>query len=71
MDIEGTQGFRKAAPATPVPRPAGPPPMPQAPPVSALETWLRTPRHHDAPGIFAYGHVPRPRRTRAGSPAAG
>lgn len=60
MDIEGTQGFRKAAPATPVPRPAGPPPMPQAPPVSALETWLRTPRHHDAPGIFAYGHVPRP-----------
>ncbi|BBB00510.1 putative ATP/GTP-binding protein [Actinacidiphila reveromycinica] len=48
-------------PNTPVPRPAAPPPAPaQAPPLSAVERWLRTPRVSDAPGIYAYGHVPRP-----------
>jgi hypothetical protein len=36
--------------------------MPQAAPPTAMETWLRTPRHRPAPGIFAYGHVPRPPR---------
>ncbi|MEC3997490.1 ATP-binding protein [Actinacidiphila sp. DG2A-62] len=43
----------------PVPRPAVPPPPVKAPPASALEVWLRTPREHDAPGIYAFGHVPR------------
>ncbi|WP_435173589.1 ATP/GTP-binding protein [Actinacidiphila sp. bgisy145] len=48
-------------PRSPVPRPAAPPPAPvQAPPLSAVERWLRTPRVSDAPGIYAYGHVPRP-----------
>ncbi|MFJ2956666.1 ATP/GTP-binding protein [Streptomyces sp. NPDC087270] len=48
-------------PNTPVRRPAVPPPAPaQAPPLSAVERWLRTPRVSDAPGIYAYGHVPRP-----------
>ncbi|WP_329141160.1 ATP-binding protein [Streptomyces sp. NBC_01476] len=45
----------------PVPRPSAPPPMPaQAPPASALEVWLRTPRAVDAPGVWGYGHTPRP-----------
>ncbi|MEU1628309.1 ATP-binding protein [Streptomyces sp. NPDC020096] len=61
MDIDGTHGYRETAPAVPsVPRPAAPPPMPQAPPARPFETWLRTPRHADAPGIYAYGHLPRP-----------
>ncbi|HEY3482013.1 MAG TPA: ATP-binding protein, partial [Streptomyces sp.] len=72
MDFEGTprsgQGHgpghaaHKAPPSgAPVPRPSAPPPMPaKAPPASALETWLRTPRAHDAPGIYAFGHTPRP-----------
>lgn len=72
MDTDGTQDFRKAAPPQapvprpsappPVPRPSGPPLVPHQPPASALETWLRTPRHHSAPGVFAFGHVPRPPR---------
>lgn len=63
MDTDGTYGPREAAPATPatpVPRPSGPPPMPLRPPGAALETWLRTPRVAPAPGIYAYGHQPRP-----------
>ncbi|SFF61067.1 hypothetical protein SAMN05216251_12143 [Actinacidiphila alni] len=56
----GTAPGRPPHPARPVPRPAAPPPIPaQAPPVSATEAWLRTPRISDAPGIYAYGHVPR------------
>jgi hypothetical protein len=43
-----------------VPRPPVPPPAPvQPPPLSAVERWLRTPRVSDAPGVFAFGHVPR------------
>ncbi len=34
--------------------------MPGRPPAASLETWLRTPRHAEAPGIYAYGHTPRP-----------
>jgi hypothetical protein len=62
MDIEGTGGYREIAPAIPssLPRPGTPPPMPQRPPSNPLETWLRTPRHADAPAIYAYGHTPRP-----------
>ena len=42
------------------------PPMPTAPPAvpagpgAALEAWLRTPRRSDVPGIYTYGHTPRP-----------
>ncbi len=43
----------------------------QAPPASALEIWLRTPRTVDAPGIYGYGHTPRPGRTPSGCPPAG
>jgi hypothetical protein len=66
MDHEGTQGYghhSKVPPrpvATPPARPAAPPPVPrQAPPMSGTERWLRTPRVRDAPGVYAYGHVPR------------
>jgi hypothetical protein len=34
--------------------------MPLRPPGAALESWLRTPRVAAAPGIYAYGHQPRP-----------
>ena len=53
-----------AAPATPPP-PAAPPLMPaQAAKAAAAEPpvlgWLRTPRPAAAPGIWTYGHAPRP-----------
>ncbi|HEY5832662.1 ATP-binding protein [Streptomyces sp.] len=66
MDYEGTQrfghgGVPRKPDGAPLPRPTVPPPMPaQAPPASALEIWLRTPREVDAPGIYGYGHTPRP-----------
>ncbi len=61
MDIDGTHGRGETTPAVPpLPRPAAPPPMPQGPPAAPLEAWLRTPRHSDAPGIYAFGHTPRP-----------
>ncbi|MFD7440688.1 ATP/GTP-binding protein [Streptomyces sp. NPDC059909] len=50
-----------------VPRPAGPPPrglppMPVEPPAlrPPLSEWLRTPRPEGEPGVWRYGHVPRP-----------
>ncbi|MFI1258642.1 ATP-binding protein [Streptomyces netropsis] len=64
----------KPAPAPPAP-PSGPPrpaalplpgaapggPVPAAPPPgSAFLAWLRTPRPAAAPGIWAFGHRPRP-----------
>ncbi|MEU8888936.1 DEAD/DEAH box helicase family protein [Streptomyces sp. NPDC048442] len=51
-----------------VPRPAGPPPahLPPvpaaAPPLSRVEDWLTTSRPDAGPGIWRYGHVPRPER---------
>jgi hypothetical protein len=33
----------------------------KAPPASSLERWLRTPRAVDAPGIYGFGHTPRPK----------
>lgn len=66
MDHEGTHGYghRPKVPprpaGAPAPRPTAPPPVPgQAPPMSETERWLRTPRISDAPGVYAYGHVPR------------
>ncbi|WP_443071976.1 ATP-binding protein [Streptomyces sp. NBC_01477] len=76
MDYEGTQRYGQGRPGagppippstpprptSPVPRPTVPPPMPaKAPPASALEAWLRTPRAADAPGIYGFGHTPRPK----------
>ncbi|MGW7136929.1 hypothetical protein [Streptomyces xanthophaeus] len=71
MDTEGTHDGQ-ATRAGHVPRPAGPPPTPQTPPRplhapgqapgagATLGDWLRTPRQSDGPGVWAYGHVPRP-----------
>ncbi|MFD3653062.1 ATP/GTP-binding protein [Streptomyces sp. NPDC058620] len=52
-------------PATPPPPPAGPPPGPPRPdraPAAGprLDEWLRTPRLPQEPGVWRYGHTPRP-----------
>ena len=72
MDSDGTQDARGTH-ANPVPRPAGPPEVPAAPPRpsrapgmpplpdgSAFLTWLRAPRPDTAPGVWRFGHKPRP-----------
>ncbi|CAL9434128.1 hypothetical protein SUDANB105_02098 [Streptomyces sp. enrichment culture] len=72
MDGDGTRDARGTH-ANPVPRPAGPPeapPLPPRPPAmpavpplpdgSAFLTWLRTPRPDAAPGVWRFGHRPRP-----------
>ncbi|MEV7996866.1 ATP-binding protein [Streptomyces sp. NPDC086077] len=68
MDSDGTQDARRAQ-ANPVPRPAGPPEPPAAPPRpsapprpdgSAFLGWLRTSRPEAAPGVWRFGHRPRP-----------
>ncbi|QOV43349.1 ATP-binding protein [Streptomyces chromofuscus] len=66
MDSDGTRDVRGTH-ANPVPRPAGPPPaMPPRPSVpprpdgSAFLAWLRTPRPEAAPGVWRFGHRPRP-----------
>ncbi|MFJ5999253.1 ATP-binding protein [Streptomyces sp. NPDC092370] len=72
MDSDGTQDPRGTH-ASPVPRPAGPPQVPAMPPRpprapatpplpdgSAFLTWLRTPRPDAAPGVWRFGHRPRP-----------
>ncbi|WP_241192497.1 ATP/GTP-binding protein, partial [Streptomyces sp. ADI96-02] len=61
---------RPAAPATPptaAPPPIGPPAVPPVaappaagPPASALAAWLRTPRPVREPGVWRFGHTPRP-----------
>ncbi len=72
MDSDGTQDVRGTH-ATPVPRPAVPPEAPAMPPRptrapgtgagpdgSAFLTWLRAPRPEAQPGVWRFGHVPRP-----------
>ncbi|WP_041819218.1 hypothetical protein [Streptomyces davaonensis] len=69
MDSDGTQDARGTH-ANPVPRPAGPPEMPPMPPrptrapggsgSAAFLTWLRTPRPEALPGVWRFGHSPRP-----------
>lgn len=69
MDSDGTQDARGTH-ADRVPRPAGPPQvpprpaqapgMPPAPDGSTFLTWLRTPRPEAAPGVWRFGHLPRP-----------
>lgn len=71
MDTEGTYDARGTG-ADRVPRPAGPPPAAPPPPSYAphprrpagegagVEEWLRTPRPVAEPGVWRYGHTPRP-----------
>ncbi|MER5552698.1 ATP/GTP-binding protein [Streptomyces sp. NPDC002793] len=71
MDTEGTYDARGTG-ADRVPRPAGPPPAAPPPPTYApgprrppegdtgVEAWLRTPRPVREPGVWRYGHTPRP-----------
>ncbi|MFC8094795.1 ATP-binding protein [Streptomyces sp. NPDC057301] len=70
MDSDGTQDARGTH-ATPVPRPAAPREAPAVPPRptrapgagpddSAFLTWLRAPRPEALPGVWRFGHVPRP-----------
>ncbi|MFG3284370.1 ATP/GTP-binding protein [Streptomyces sp. NPDC048111] len=67
MDTEGTYDARGTR-AGSVPRPAGPPPRPALPPRPAgaptagipLGDWLRTPRAPAEPGLWRFGHRPRP-----------
>ncbi|KUM73738.1 hypothetical protein [Streptomyces griseorubiginosus] len=69
MDSDGTRDTRGTH-ANPVPRPAGPPVVPprpaRAPGVPPLPDgsgflgWLRTPRPEAAPGVWRFGHRPRP-----------
>ncbi|MFI0262732.1 ATP-binding protein [Streptomyces sp. NPDC017056] len=49
-----------AAPAHLPPRPAAPPAAPGQDPGGAFLHWLRAPRRAGAPGVWTYGHVPRP-----------
>lgn len=71
-DSDGTQDARSTH-ANPVPRPAGPSAVPSVPPRparapgvpplpdgSAFLTWLRTPRPEALPGVWRFGHRPRP-----------
>ncbi|MGP4006601.1 ATP-binding protein [Streptomyces sp. 4N124] len=72
MDSDGTQDARGTH-ANPVPRPAGPPAVPAVPPRpaeapgvpprpdgTAFLAWLRAPRPEAAPGVWRFGHRPRP-----------
>jgi len=56
----GTPGGAEAVPAMPLTPPA--PPMPRQAPAAGplLGEWLRTPRPEAGPGIWRYGHRPRP-----------
>ncbi|MFG2878597.1 ATP-binding protein [Streptomyces sp. NPDC048337] len=66
MDTDGTHETRPSSTGH-IPRPASPPP-PGLPPKpahaptagSTLGDWLRVPRSSDGPGVWSYGHVPRP-----------
>src|ERR1700732_3177614 len=68
MDTDGPHD----APTTPPPPPPPPPPAPPraeaVAPASSLDDWLRTPRRGDAPGVWRYGHVPRPPEKADGGP---
>ncbi|MFE0675186.1 ATP-binding protein [Streptomyces sp. NPDC058867] len=72
MDSDGTQDARGTH-ATPVPRSrSAVPPRPTVPPMpdgSAFLTWLRTSRPEAAPGVWRFGHVPRPEEEPEAVPA--
>ncbi|GAA4898488.1 ATP-binding protein [Streptomyces coeruleoprunus] len=74
MDRDGTSYDARGTHADAVPRPAGPPPQPAGPPAApppprhapapatgtSLVDWLRTPRPEAEPGVWRFGHRPRP-----------
>ncbi|MEU3859849.1 ATP-binding protein [Streptomyces sp. NPDC028722] len=81
MDSDGTHDTRGTH-TTPVPHPGGPPDafgvpaMPSMPPGvpprpdgSAFLAWLRTPRPEAAPGVWRFGHRPRPEQEPQQIPA--
>ncbi|MFE9612611.1 ATP-binding protein [Streptomyces sp. NPDC006012] len=81
MDSDGTQDTRGTH-ANPVPRPAMPqdgaaaPPRPAMPPGvpplpdgSAFLAWLQTPRPQAPPGVWRFGHRPRPAEEPERTPA--
>ncbi|KFF99231.1 ATP-binding protein [Streptomyces scabiei] len=72
MNSDGTRDARGTQ-ANPVPRPMGSPDVPAMPPRparapgvppmpdgSSFLAWLRTPRPDAAPGVWRFGHTPRP-----------
>lgn len=67
QDARGTHASPVPRPATPVeagampPRPTLPPGTPALPDGSQFLTWLRTPRPETAPGMWRFGHRPRPK----------
>ncbi|MFF7143062.1 ATP-binding protein [Streptomyces nodosus] len=78
MDGDGTQDAKGTRSGS-VPRPAGPPPLPPrptqapAPPPlpdgSAFLGWLRTPRPSTPPGVWRFGHLPRPEQEPERTPS--
>ncbi|MFI1564529.1 ATP-binding protein [Streptomyces sp. NPDC020490] len=81
MDSDGTQDARGTH-ANPVPRPAGPPEVPAMPPRppaapgmpprpdgQAFLAWLRAPRPEAPPGVWRFGHRPRPQEEPELTPA--
>jgi len=81
MDSDGTHDARGTH-ANPVPRPAGSPEMPATPPRparapgmpplpdgSGFLAWVRTPRPEAAPGVWRFGHRPRPQEEPEQVPA--
>ncbi|MFJ5099737.1 ATP/GTP-binding protein [Streptomyces sp. NPDC088554] len=73
MDTDGTHDSRGTR-ANPVPRPAAPPPQPPPRPAyapgasSSFVEWLRAPRPAREPGVWRYGHTPRPPEKPEGVP---
>ncbi|NGO15512.1 ATP-binding protein [Streptomyces sp. HC44] len=61
QDTRGTHADRVPRPAAPPQAPPRPAQPPEAPPSgSTFLTWLRTPRPEAAPGVWRFGHRPRP-----------
>ncbi|MFJ8790240.1 ATP-binding protein [Streptomyces sp. NPDC102462] len=58
----------REGPALP-PRPALPPGVPPLPDGSAFLSWLRAPRPDAAPGVWRFGHRPRPAQEPEQTPA--
>ncbi|MGD1220461.1 MULTISPECIES: ATP-binding protein [Streptomyces] len=75
QDARGTHADSVPRPARPPevpampPRPARAPGMPPPPDGSAFLTWLRAPRPEAAPGVWRFGHRPRPEQEPEQIPA--
>ncbi|MEW2167289.1 ATP-binding protein [Streptomyces sp. NPDC007084] len=62
-------GHRAPEPPPVPPRPARAPGMPPLPDGSAFVAWARTPRPDAAPGVWRFGHRPRPAEEPEQTPA--